>query len=73
MVKIYGKTGCSYCDKTKVLCELYGLEYKYIDCTFDEEALDFLTENGFRTVPQIFIDGTHVGGYTDLYAKLTGG
>lgn len=72
MVKVYGKSGCSYCEKAKTLCELYGLEYEYIDATFDEAALDFLIENGFRTVPQVYIDGEHIGGYTEFYAKLTG-
>ena len=70
-VKVYGKQGCSFCEKAKTLCELYELEYEYIDCTFDEEALDFLIESGFRTVPQVFIDGEYVGGYTDLYERLT--
>lgn len=70
-VNIYGKSGCSFCEKSKTLCELYGLEYEYIDCTFNEDALDFLIENGFRSVPQIYVDGTHIGGYTELYTKLT--
>ena len=71
-VKIYGKEGCSFCEKAKALCDLYGLGYEYIDCTFNEDALDFLIESGFRSVPQIYVDGTHIGGYTELYAKLTG-
>lgn len=72
-VKVYGKQGCGFCEKSKTLCELYELEYEYIDCTFDEAALDFLIENGFRTVPQVYVDGKHIGGYTELYMKLTGG
>lgn len=67
MVKIYGKSGCSFCDKAKALCELYELKYEYIDATFDEVALAFLIENGFKSVPQIYIGDTHVGGYAEFY------
>lgn len=70
-VKIYGKQGCGFCEKAKALCDLYELGYEYLDATFDEEVLDFLIEKGFRTVPQIFISGEHIGGYTDLYEHLT--
>ena len=70
MIRIYGKEGCNYCEKAKVLCDMYELEYEYIDATFDEEALDFLIENGFRTVPQVFIDGEHIGGYTEFYEHI---
>lgn len=72
-VKIFGKQGCSFCEKSKVLCDMYELEYEYIDATYDEGALDFLIENGFKSVPQIYVDGEHVGGYTDLYERLTNG
>lgn len=70
MVKIYGKSGCSFCGKAKALCELYELEYEYIDATFDKASLNFLIEKGFKSVPQIYIDDTHLGGYTEFYEYL---
>lgn len=70
MIKVYGKSGCSFCEKTKVLCELYELEYEYLDATVDEWVLDFLIGNDFKSVPQIFIDGKHIGGYTEFYEHI---
>lgn len=66
-IKIYTKAYCSYCYAAKNLLSKRGL-------AFDEIALggDFSAEQEMRnlsggyTVPQILIDGTPIGGYTDL-------
>lgn len=69
-VEIYTKTFCSYCIRAKRL-----LESKSIP--FEEHVVDFGGErrhemiqraNGRTTVPQIFINGSHVGGCDDLFA-----
>ena len=57
--------------KQRHCVELYGLEYGPLIATFDEAALDFLIENGFRQCHKFYIDGEHIG-YTEFYAKLTG-
>lgn len=67
---IYSKQQCPYCVKAKGLLTRKGKTFTEIDVTRSEEALhDMLSQSGGRrTVPQIFINGTHVGGCDDLYA-----
>ena len=68
-IEIYGKTFCPYCDKAKALCEREGYEYSYKELDKDFSRDEFL--NIFptaRTFPQIKIDGSDVGGYTELEA-----
>lgn len=71
---VYGKPNCGYCDKTKMLLEINSKDYEYIDITQDEDAMDMFTENGFRSVPQVFQEGegvsVHIGGYEELYKFL---
>ena len=69
MIEIYGKTQCPFCDKAKQLCERenYTFEYKMLDADFTREEL-FEEFPGARTFPQIRIDGTAIGGYTELVA-----
>lgn len=70
-VVVYGKMNCTYCDKSKMALDIAGIPYTYTDIMLDEDAMDFLIENGLRSVPQIFIDGEYVGGYTELCSRLT--
>lgn len=69
-VIIYRTNYCYYCDMAKRLFDELGVEYEQIDVTDDAEARQRMVElsGGKRTVPQIFIDGTPVGGFTDLQA-----
>ncbi len=58
---------CGYCVLAKRFLDHKGLTYKEVDVTGDQERRAWLAEvTGMRTVPQIFIDGKPVGGYTDL-------
>ncbi len=68
-VEIYTTTVCPYCVRAKRLFERKGVAFTEIDVTTDDALRRFMTERsgGRRTVPQIFIDGTHVGGCDDLY------
>jgi glutaredoxin len=67
MITIYGKDNCPYCDKAKSLCERIGEEYEYkllgTDFTGQEMKETFPTA---RTFPQIIVDGSKIGGYTEL-------
>ena len=67
-VKIYTTTYCGYCVRAKDLLKRKGVGFEEVDVTGDDSARAQLVERsgGLRTVPQIFIGDTHVGGYTDL-------
>lgn len=75
MILIYGKEGCSYCERAKALCESQGFAFKYLTMGEDytREQL-FETFPGVKTVPQIIINGFKIGGYTELlnYIENTG-
>ncbi len=66
---IYSKTVCPYCVKAKFLLKRKNVEFKEIMVNSDEISEEMIKKSGGRmTVPQIFIDGKHIGGCDDLYA-----
>ncbi|MBF5042525.1 glutaredoxin 3 [Aggregicoccus sp. 17bor-14] len=67
-VKIFTTTYCGFCVRAKDLLKRKGVDYQEVDVTGDDAARTKLVEmsGGQRTVPQIFIGDTHVGGYSDL-------
>ncbi len=69
-VEVYTTTYCPYCVRAKLLLDKKGIRYTEIDVTGKEEERMKLVEKsgGRKTVPQIFIGETHVGGCDDLYA-----
>ncbi len=69
-VEIYTTGFCPYCSKAKSLLKTKGLNFDEIDVTMDPAARAAMTAraNGSRTVPQIFINNSHVGGCDDLHA-----
>lgn len=69
-VKIYTTRSCYYCDRAKDLLQKKGVAYEEIDVSDDHETRMKLVEmtGGLRTVPQIWIGDTHVGGFDDLSA-----
>ncbi|GMU00158.1 glutaredoxin 3 [Corallococcus caeni] len=69
-VKIYTTTYCGFCVRAKDLLKRKGVAYEEVDVTGDDDARAKLVEmsGGQRTVPQIFIGDTHVGGYSDMAA-----
>ena len=70
-VEIYTTPLCGYCHAAKRLLKSKDVSYAETDVSADPELRASMTQraNGSRTVPQIFIDDAHVGGYDDL-AKL---
>jgi glutaredoxin 3 len=70
-VRVYTTTYCGYCEMAKNLLRRKGVDFEEIDVTGDDEARARLVEmsGGLRTVPQIFIGDTHVGGF-DRLAEL---
>lgn len=69
-VVVYGKMNCTYCDKSKMALDIAGIPYTYTDIMLDEDVLDWFMEQKFRTVPQIFVDGEHIGGYDQLVETI---
>lgn len=69
-VEIYTSPFCGYCARAKGLLSRKGVEYIEYDVLADSSKRDEMVEraHGRTTVPQIFIDGDHVGGCDDLYA-----
>lgn len=72
MVTIYGSPTCSYCSAAKQACEESNLSYTYIDLFEEDNAIEDLTATigAFKTVPQIFVDGEYVGGFTEFREYL---
>jgi glutaredoxin 3 len=67
-VEIYTKPTCPYCARAKQLLQLKGVDYEETDVSMGGDARAQMVERsgGGTTVPQIFIDGRHVGGSDDL-------
>jgi glutaredoxin 3 len=74
-VTVYTTTVCPYCVQAKRLLKERSIPYDEIDVGADVALRDEMVERagGRRTVPQIFIDGNHVGGYTELRALADAG
>ena len=69
-VEIYSTPICGYCAAAKRLLQSKGVSYTEFDVMRDPAKRDEMTKrsNGGRTVPQIFIGDTHVGGFDDMAA-----
>jgi glutaredoxin 3 len=74
-IEVYIKDYCPYCTKAKLLLDQLGLGYTTHDITHNPEGYAEIQARrpGARTVPQIFIDGTGIGGCDDLYALHAAG
>jgi glutaredoxin 3 len=69
-VEIYSTMFCPYCARAKSLLEKKGVQYINIDVMEDSSKRDEMVarSGGRTTVPQIFIDDEHIGGFDDLSA-----
>ncbi len=66
-ILVYSTPVCPYCTLAKNLLERKGLKFKEIDVSDPKDRLALIEKaNGRKTVPQIFINDIHVGGYDDL-------
>lgn len=67
-VIIYSTASCPYCVQAKRLLDHKGITYQEIRVDQDSEKLAEMIERseGRRSVPQIFINGRGIGGFTDL-------
>ena len=67
-ITIYTGPLCNYCDAAKRLLARNNVEYKEINIATVEGAMEEMIKkaNGKRTIPQIFFDDEHIGGYQEL-------
>ena len=74
-VEIYTRPLCGFCTSAKRLLSQKGVEFQEVNIWTTDGARDEMLErsNGRQTVPQIFIDGQHVGGCDDLFDLERGG
>lgn len=69
-VEIYTSPLCGFCHAAKRLLNSKGISFAEVDVWANPDRKPEMIQraNGGRTVPQIFIDGTHVGGCDELHA-----
>ena len=68
-VIVYSTAVCPYCVRAERLLEAKGVTVQKIRVDLDpEERIKMMERTGRRTVPQIYVGDTHVGGFDDLYA-----
>ena len=67
-VTVYMGPMCSYCDAAKRLLNKKNIPYREINIALEEDKMKEMIKksNGKRTIPQIFIENFHVGGYEEL-------
>ena len=69
-ITMYTGPMCNFCDAAKRLLSRNNLKYQEIDISTKDGLRDEMIKksNGSRTIPQIFFDDYHVGGYVELRA-----
>ena len=67
-ITVYSGPSCGFCDAAKKLLGRNNLEYKEIDISTDPNLMSEMINKagGKRTIPQIFFEDHHVGGYQEL-------
>jgi glutaredoxin 3 len=73
-VVVYSGENCAYCVRARRLLEKKGVAYREIKVDRSPELraeMESLSQR--RTIPQIFIDGQHIGGFDDLAALDSAG
>lgn len=68
-VRIFGNSTCPYCGAARMLLTKKGIEFEDIDVAANPALFSKMTErSGNRTVPQIFVGDSPIGGFEELYA-----
>ena len=69
-VTVYMGPMCGYCDAAKRLLKRNNIPYNEINVALEEEKREEMLNksNGRRTIPQIFFNEIHIGGYEELRA-----
>jgi glutaredoxin 3 len=71
-IKIYSCTPCTWCDRVKALLAQHNMAWESEDITDDEPTWERLSRenNGWRTVPMVFVNGKFIGGFPETQAWL---
>uniref|UniRef100_A0A0C9QNJ9 TSA: Wollemia nobilis Ref_Wollemi_Transcript_16148_732 transcribed RNA sequence n=1 Tax=Wollemia nobilis TaxID=56998 RepID=A0A0C9QNJ9_9CONI len=76
-VVVFSKTYCPYCTQVKQLLSRLGAKTKVVELDTESDGADVQSAlkewTGQRTVPNVFIGGTHIGGCDDTVAKHNSG
>ena len=69
-ITVYMGPMCSYCDAAKRLLNKKNIPFKEINIALEEGKMEEMSKksNGMKTIPQIFIENSHIGGYDELRA-----
>lgn len=69
-VVMYGNAVCPYCGAARMLLTQKGVSFEDLPVAKGTPEFEHMVEKsgGRRTVPQIFIDGQHIGGFDELHA-----
>ena len=67
---VYGKKNCPYCQMAKDELTMRGVPFDYIDLEEIGKTASEVTGRRVGTVPQIYLNGSYIGGYDDLIAYL---
>ena len=66
-VALFVKSGCPYCERAEKLLSNMGANFKSIDIRNNKDVCDKLKSmTKHNTVPNIFVNGNHIGGYDDI-------
>ncbi len=67
-ILMYSGPMCNFCEAAKRLLDRNNLKYEVLDISTKDSLREEMTKksNGKRTIPQIFFDDYHVGGYQEL-------
>lgn len=66
IVKAYVTLGCPYCQKIMNWLNENNVEHELVVFKNTSEKKEFYDSTGFSTVPQIYVNNVHVGGWTDF-------
>ncbi len=73
-VTVYSGPNCPYCEKAKALLKRKNVSFEEFNVKDDTVKLEeMLSLSGRKTIPQIFINGKHIGGCDDLYGLESDG
>jgi glutaredoxin 3 len=67
-VTVYTTDYCPFCEAAKGFLKRKNIPFEEIDVTDGEKKAELKAKTGWRTVPQIFIDGELIGGFQELMA-----
>jgi glutaredoxin len=71
MITIYGKDNCYWCQEAKALAKRYGLEFEYKNTGYEHFRTEMFEKYpDAKTVPQIWWDGRHIGGYNEFTIEI---